>query len=236
MGPPAHRATAIAVARCASKSSISTIQTEMKFILAKKEGMTRVFGEDGRARAGTILAADPVTVTQIKTKDGKDTYAAIQIGVGVRKTKNISKPVLGHTMGKGYESIREFRTLDSEDRTPEVGSIIDASVFTVGDIVQVSGITKGKGFAGGVKRHGFHGGPRTHGQKHTERSPGSIGGSGGRAGGRVAKGMRMAGRMGADCVTVKNLKVLTVDAATGKIIVSGAVPGRRGTLLEVISK
>jgi len=203
----------------------------MKFILAKKEGMTRVFGEDGRARAGTILAADPVTVTAVKTKEGKDAYSAVQVGAGVRRTKNISKAILGHTKGKGYTDIREFRTDDSA----EVGSTIDASVFAVGDVVQVSGLTKGKGFAGVVKRHGFHGGPRSHGQKHTERSPGSIGGSGGRAGGRVAKGMRMAGRMGTDRVTVMNLKVLVVDAKEGKIIVSGAVPGRRGTLLEVVS-
>ena len=203
----------------------------MKFILATKEGMTRIFGEDGRALAGTILAADSVTVTQVKTKDGKDGYAAIQVGKGNRKTKNITKPVLGHTKGKGYEAIREFRT----DDTAEVGATIDASVFAVGDMVQVSGLTKGKGFAGVVKRHGFHGGPRTHGQKHTERAPGSIGGGGGRAGGRVAKGMRMAGRMGSDRVTVTNLKVLVVDALAGKLIVSGAVPGRRGTLLEVVS-
>ncbi len=203
----------------------------MKFILATKEGMTRIFGEDGVARAGTILVADPVTVTQVKTKEGKDGYAAVQVGRGARRTKNISKPVLGHTKGKGFEAIREFRT----DEAAEVGSTIDASVFAVGDTVQVSGLTKGKGFAGVVKRHGFHGGPRTHGQKHTERSPGSIGGSGGRAGGRVAKGMRMAGRMGTDRVTVTNLKVLVVDVAAGKIIVSGAVPGRRGTLLEVVA-
>src|SRR3989344_4851932 len=195
----------------------------MKFILAKKEGMTRVFGEDGRARAGTILAADPVTVTAVKTKEGKDAYSAVQVGAGVRRTKNISKAILGHTKGKGYTDIREFRTDDSA----EVGSTIDASVFAVGDVVQVSGLTKG---------NGFHGGPRSHGQKHTERSPGSIGGSGGRAGGRVAKGMRMAGRMGSDRVTVTNLKVLVVDALAGKLIVSGAVPGRRGTLLEVVSK
>ncbi len=203
----------------------------MKFILAKKEGMTRVFAEDGRAYAGTVLTADPVTVTQVKSKDGKDVYAAIQVGMGTRRPKNISKSVLGHTKGKGFTAIREFRTEDPA----EVGNSIDASVFVVGDVVQVSGITKGKGFAGVVKRHGFHGGPRTHGQKHTERSPGSIGGGGGRAGGRVAKGMRMAGRMGADRVTVKNLKVLVVDAAAGKLVVSGAVPGRRGTLVEVVS-
>ena len=193
--------------------------------------MTRLFGEDGRARAGTILVTDPVTVTQVKTKEGKDAYAAIQVGTGVRKIKNISKAVLGHTKGKGYTDIREFRT----DTAAVVGDTIDASVFAVGDTVHVSGITKGKGFAGVVKRHGFHGGPRSHGQKHTERSPGSIGGSGGRAGGRVAKGMKMAGRLGTDRVTVTNLKVLVVDAKAGKLIVSGAVPGRRGTLLEVVS-
>lgn len=204
----------------------------MKFILATKEKMTRVFADDGRAYAVTILAADPVVVTQVKTKDGKDGYAAVQVGAGERRAKNISKAVLGHTKGKGYEAIREFRGAEGA----ATGDTIDAAVFAVGDVVQVSGLTKGKGFAGVVKRHGFHGGPRSHGQKHTERSPGSIGGSNGRAGGRVAKGMRMAGRMGSDRVTVKNLKVLAVDLKAGEIIVSGAVPGRRGTLLEVVSK
>lgn len=194
--------------------------------------MTRVYGEDGRAHAATILKADAVTVTAVKTKDGKDGYSAIQVGQGVRKAKNVSKAVLGHTKGKAYSAIREFRT----DDTAEVGSTIDASVFAVGDTVQVSGITKGKGFQGVVKRHGFHGGPRTHGQKHTERAPGSIGGAGGRAGGRVAKGIPMGGRMGSDRVTVTNLKVLAVDLKAGEIVVSGAVPGRRGTLLEVVSK
>ena len=203
----------------------------MKFTIATKENMTRIFADDGRAYAGTILRVQPVTVTQVKTADGKDGYAAVQIGMGTRKTKNVSKPVLGHTGGKGYETIREFRT----DDAAEVGSTIDVSVFEVGDSVRVSGLTKGKGFAGVVKRHGFHGGPRSHGQKHTERAPGSIGGSGGRAGGRVAKGLKMAGRMGADRVTVTNLKVLAVDKAAGQIIISGAVPGRRGTLLEVVS-
>jgi large subunit ribosomal protein L3 len=203
----------------------------MKFILATKVGMTRIYGEDGLAHAGTILVADPVTVTQVKTPEGKDGYAAVQVGRGTRKTKNISKAVLGHTKGKGYEAIREFRT----DASAEVGATIDAATFSVGDMVRVSGLTKGKGFAGVVKRHGFHGGPRTHGQKHSEREAGSIGGGGGRAGGRVAKGIRMAGRMGGERVTVMNLKVLVVDPTAGEIIVSGAVPGRRGTLLEVMS-
>lgn len=225
------------MAERAMRLSSCVLFLKMKFILAKKEGMTRIFGEDGRARAGTILTADPVTVTQVKTKEGKDAYSAVQVGVGSRKVKNITKPVLGHTKGKGYTDIREFRVSDSDvvSGKLEVGSNIAADTFAVGDTVQVSGITKGKGFAGVVKRHGFHGGPRTHGQKHTERSAGSIGGSGGRAGGRVAKGMRMAGRMGSERVTVTNLKVLAVNAIEGKIIVSGAVPGRRGTLVEVVS-
>lgn len=203
----------------------------MKFILAKKQGMTRIYTEDGRALAGTVLKADPIVVTQVKTADGKDKYTAVQVGYGTRKTKNVSKAVLGHTKGKGYQAIREFRT-DAEGK--ELGSEIKVDTFAPGDTVQVSGLSKGHGFAGVVKRHGFHGGPRTHGQKHSEREPGSIGGSGGRAGGRVAKGIRMAGRMGQDRVTVTNLTVLAVDAKTGEIIVSGAVPGARGTLLEVV--
>lgn len=219
----ANRAMRFAIARFALSN--------MKFILATKENMTRVFA-DGRAYAGTILNMDPVTVTQVKSKDGKDGYTAVQVGMGTRKVKNITKAVLGHTAGKGYEVIREFPGATGV----EVGTTIDASTFAVGDTVTISGLTKGKGFAGVVKRHGFHGGPRSHGQKHTERSPGSIGGSGGRAGGRVVKGKKMAGRMGTERVTVANLKVLVVDKKAGKIIVSGAVPGHRGTLLEVVSK
>lgn len=203
----------------------------MKFILATKEKMTRVFAEDGRAYSATVLAAEPVVVTQVKTKDGKDGYSAVQVGFGERAAKNVSKAVLGHTKGNGYAAIREFSGAEGAAE----GDKIDAAIFAVGDVVQVSGLTKGKGFAGVVKRHGFHGGPRSHGQKHNERAPGSIGGSNGRAGGRVAKGLRMAGRMGGDRVTVKNLRVLAVDAQAGEIVVSGAVPGRRGTLLEIVS-
>lgn len=203
----------------------------MKFILAKKEGMTRIYTEDGRALAGTVLKADSIVVTAVKTVDGKDKYAAVQVGFGTRKAKNVSKAVLGQNKGKAFKKITEFRT---EAGDMAVGSEIKVDAFAPGDVVQVSGLTKGHGFAGVVKRHGFHGGPRSHGQKHSEREPGSIGGSGGRAGGRVAKGIRMAGRMGQDRVTVKNLKVLAVDPATNEIIVSGAVPGSRGTILEII--
>ncbi len=194
--------------------------------------MTRIFAADGYAHAATILKADPITVTQVKTKDGKDKYSAVQVGVGERKVKNISKAVLGHTKGKGYTHIREFR--DAGEM--EVGDTISADTFAVGDVVQVSGLSKGKGFQGVIKRHGFHGGPRSHGQKHSEHAPGSIGGGGGRAGGRVVKGMRMAGRMGTDRVTVTNLKILAIDAKAGEIIVSGAVPGIRGALLEVVGE
>lgn len=210
----------------------------MKFILAKKEGMTRVFGEDGRAQAATVLHTDSVMVTAVKSKDGKDGYAAVQVGFGARNPKNVNKAVLGQTKGNGFAAIREFRlpAQSGTEDTHELNSIINASIFAVGDTVQVSGISKGKGFAGVVKRHGFHGGSRTHGQKHSEHEPGSIGGSGGRAGGRVAKGIRMAGRMGGDRITVKNLKILAVDTKSGEIVVSGAVPGRRGTLLEVVAK
>ncbi len=220
-GTSSKSPTAIAVGRFALK---------MKFILAKKERMTRVYGEDGRARAATVLLTDGVTVTVLKTKAGKDGYSAVQIGHGTRREKNVSKAVLGHTK-KAYAAVREFRTEDAH----EVGATLDAGTFAVGDTVQVSGITKGKGFAGVVKRHGFHGGDRTHGQKHSEREPGSIGGGPGRAGGRVAPGMRMAGRMGGDRVTVTGLTILAVDPKAGEIVVSGAVPGRRGTLLEVVS-
>ncbi len=195
-----------------------------KFIVGTKQEMTQVFTEDGRVHPATILAVSPMTVTQIKTKD-KDGYNAVQFGFGMKKESKINKP----QKGKGtFSGFIELRT----DTQMEVSNTIDASAFAEGDTVTVSGITKAKGFQGVVKRHGFAGGRRTHGQKHSEREPGSIGG-GGRAGGRVVKGMRMGGRMGGDRVTVKNLKVLQVDAANGFLVVSGAIPGRRGTQIEI---
>ena len=201
----------------------------MKFLLARKERMTQIFTDDGRTVAGTVLSATPSVVTQVKTRDGKDGYNAVQVGFGERKAKNLSKAVAGHLKGKSFSVLKEFRT----DAAMELGAEVKVDTFAVGDEVVVSGTSKGKGFAGVVKRHGFHGGPRSHGQKHSEREPGSIGGSGGRAGGRVAKGMRMGGRMGQDRVTVKNLKVIAVDADANQIIISGAVPGSRGSLVEI---
>lgn len=204
---------------------------DMKFILAKKVNMTQIFGEDGAVQAATVLNVEPIVVSQIKTKE-KDGYNAVQIGSGIRREKNISKAVKGHLKDLGNLAIlKEFRTDDVSSLNK--GDKISVETFAVGDKVIVSAVSKGKGFQGVVKRHGFHGGPRSHGQKHSEREPGSIGGSGGRAGGRVAKGMKMAGRMGTEKVTVKNLKVLGIDAESNTMLVSGAVPGRRGTLVEV---
>lgn len=202
--------------------------------------MTQIFSEDGTASAVTVLSTLPMVVTQVKNKD-KDGYTAVQVGAGTRKDKNISKAVKGQIKGlagekMGFAAIKEFRIEDATEIAKyNTGDAVrlDLEGFALGDKVEVSSISKGKGFQGVVKRHGFHGGPRSHGQKHSEREPGSIGGSGGRAGGRVAKGMRMAGRMGSDRVTVKNLKVLGIDLENNTLLVSGAVPGRRGTLVEI---
>ncbi|OHB15235.1 MAG: 50S ribosomal protein L3 [Candidatus Zambryskibacteria bacterium RIFOXYC1_FULL_39_10] len=202
----------------------------MKFILAKKVNMTQIFGEDGKVQPATILSAQPVTISQIKTKE-KDGYTAVQIGAGTRREKNMSKPVKGHLKELGNLAVlKEFRVTDSS--VFNKGDKISLESFAVGDSINVSAISKGKGFQGVVKRHGFHGGPRSHGQKHSEREPGSIGG-GGRAGGKVIKGMRMAGRTGSDRITVKNLKVIGIDQENNIMLVSGAVPGRRGTLVEI---
>ncbi|PIR82818.1 50S ribosomal protein L3 [Candidatus Kaiserbacteria bacterium CG10_big_fil_rev_8_21_14_0_10_59_10] len=201
-----------------------------KYMLGTKEKMTQVFDEGGVAHAATVISAGPLTVTQVRT-DERDGYEAVQVGFGERRETRLSKPVRGHLKDlPNARYLREFK--DSEAR--ERGQTIDISIFSPGDEVTVSAVSKGKGFQGVVKRHGFAGGPRSHGQKDKERSPGSIGG-GGRAGGRVVKGMRMAGRMGGERVTVKNLRVLQVDPESRTLVISGAVPGRRGTLVEIRS-
>ena len=199
--------------------------------------MTTVFTDDGQAFAATIVQAAPVTVTQIKTKE-KEGYNAVQIGAIEKKEKRVAKPQVGHAkmIGKGV-ALKYFRELRQRDETlpegVEVGASINVSAFAEGEQVEVSAISKSKGFAGVVKRHGFHGGPRSHGQKHSERAPGSLGGSGGRAGGRVAKGYRMAGRMGSDRVTVRNLPIIQIIPETHELVIAGAIPGRRGTLVEI---
>ncbi|MBI4155676.1 MAG: 50S ribosomal protein L3 [Candidatus Zambryskibacteria bacterium] len=207
----------------------------MKFILGTKTNMTQIFDEAGMVHPVTVLKAGPLTVTAVKTVSGKDGYNAVQVGFGSHAEKNITKPVKGQMKGGNYMYLREFRTSTEETPMYTVGDNIDLSTFSSGDKVTVSAISKGKGFQGVVKRHGFHGGPRSHGQKHSEREPGSIGG-GGRDGGRVAKGKRMAGRMGEDRITSKGLTVVAVSPETGELFIRGAVPGRRGTLVEVKSE
>lgn len=192
--------------------------------------MTQFFDEDGVVHPATILSASPLTVTQIKTKE-KDGYDAVQVASIPQKKERVSKSVLGHT-NEAFKVIKEFR---GEVGDLQKGANINIDIFQAGDTVVISGVSKGKGFQGVVKRHGFKGGWNSHGQKHSMREPGSIGG-GGRAGGRVIKGMRMAGRMGSDRITQKNVKVLDVDVENGIILVKGAVPGKRGTVIEITQK
>lgn len=190
--------------------------------------MTQIFDAEGNVQVATVLSVTPLVVTQVKDKS-KDGYEAVQVGTGTRREKNIAKPQKGHFKELGNFAVtKEFR-LEKSD-TFKVGDKIDEGVFASGDKVVVSGISKGKGFQGVVKRHGFGGGPRSHGQKHSEREPGSIG-SGLRN--KVPRGMRMAGRMGSDRITLKNVKVLNVDTNSHELILSGAIPGRRGTLIEI---
>ena len=194
--------------------------------------MTQVWDERGNARPVTVVSATPSVVTQVKTVE-KDGYSAVQLGWGTRKAKNINKPLKGHIKELGnFRGLREWRL--TTPATQAVGDKISVEVFKKGDTVTVSGISKGKGFQGVVKRHGFHGGSRTHGQKHSEREPGAIGG-GARAGGRVAKGMRMAGRMGGERVTVRGLTIVDVLPEDNLLLIGGAVPGRRGTVVEIRS-
>ncbi|MEK9182389.1 MAG: 50S ribosomal protein L3 [Patescibacteria group bacterium] len=203
----------------------------MKFILGEKKNMSQIFDEKGDAHPVTILSAGPVVVTQVKTKD-KDGYEAIQVGYGEKKAKNINKAVTGHLKGLGnFRFLRELKIEDSKEVSGiKTGDRFDLSVFKEGDKITVSSVSKGKGFQGVVKRHGFKGGPRSHGQKHSEREPGSIS-QGLRT--SIRSGMRMAGRMGGDRVTVKNLKVMQIDPQNNILLLKGAVPGRRGTMVEI---
>ncbi len=210
----------IPCARCCGRFTY-----RMKAMLGTKGRMTQIFDEKGVVHAATVVNAGPLTVTQVKTKE-KDGYEATQFGFVTKKESHVNKA----QTAKPFRYMREFSPADGA--SPATGQSVDVSVFAVGDVVAVSAISKGKGFQGVVKRHGFRGGPRSHGQKNRERSPGSIGG-GGRAGGRVVKGMRMAGRMGGERVTVKNLKVLQVDSASNTLVISGAIPGRPGSLVEI---
>jgi large subunit ribosomal protein L3 len=196
-------------------------------IIGKKIGMSQIPREGGRMEAVTAVEAGPCCITQVKTED-KEGYTAIQLGFG--ESKRLNSPERGHLKELGkFRYLREFRVDDTAD--VQVGDRIDVSMFEPGDLVDVIGISRGKGFAGVVKRHHFRGGPKTHGQSDRHRAPGSIGAT--TTPGRVFKGTRMAGRMGTDRVTVRNLEVFETDPGRNLLIVKGAVPGYRNELLLI---
>ena len=199
----------------------------MKGILGRKQGMTRVFLEDGSVEAVSVVEVGPCVVTQVKTEQ-RHGYQAIQ--VGYREAKKPNKPEAGHLKRvTPVRHLREFRVDDLGDA--QIGQKIDATTFEAGDLVDVTGTSKGKGFAGGMKRHNFSGGPKTHGQSDRARAPGSVGA--GTSPGRVFKGTPMAGHMGDRRVTASNLKVVRVDSERNLLLVRGSVPGARNGMLVI---
>ncbi|MBI4280688.1 50S ribosomal protein L3 [Candidatus Uhrbacteria bacterium] len=200
----------------------------MKFILGRKMEMTQRFGSDGRVIPVTLVEAGPCVVTRVKQPE-VDGYQAVQLGFG--KAKKATKPVAGQLKGLGpFRFLREFRAADVSSLTPGVS--LDVSLFSPGDKIQIIGTSKGRGFQGVVKRHHFSGSPASHGHKDQLRMPGSIGS---KRQGPVQKGKRMAGRMGGERVTVKNLEIVEVDAAKNLLALKGAVPGARGSLVLIQS-
>ena len=200
-------------------------------ILGKKLGMTQIFSEDGLAIPVTIVEAGPCKVVQVKTLEN-DGYSAVQLGFEKKPERLVNKPMMGHFRKHKVEPfrfLREFR--DFPEEYCEVGKEVTVEVFEEGNIVKVTGISKGKGFQGVVKRHGFGGGPRTHGQSDRLRAPGSIGASAFPS--RVIKGLRMAGRMGGKQVTVKGLTIVKIDKENNLLFIKGAVPGARNSLLII---
>src|SRR2546427_2047625 len=196
-------------------------------ILGRKVGMTQFFEADGTSVPVTVIETEPNTVVQVKTKE-RDGYDAVQVGFGSRK--RINSPLKGHMKRHGqFRYLRELRVDDVQEWV--AGKKVGCEIFEAGDLVDVSGASKGRGFARGMKRHGFHGGPKKHRPSDRARAPGSIGA--GTDPGRVIKGMKMAGHMGTGQVTVKNLKVVRVDSDKGILMVRGAVPGNEGVLLKV---
>ena len=196
----------------------------MRAIIGRKLGVTRHFDENGNSVSATVVEAGPCYVTQVKKKE-TDGYDAVQFGFGDRKEKSVSKPELGHVAKAGlkpFQILKEIRDFESEEPL-KPGDLIKADIFDVGDKVKVTGVSKGKGFAGVIKRHNFSGGPQSHGQSDRLRAPGSLGQSSYPS--RVYKGTRMAGRMGGKKVTISGLKVLKVDAENNLMIIRGAIPG-----------
>lgn len=202
----------------------------MSGLIGKKIGMTSVFSAEGKNIPCTVIEAGPCVVTQVKTVE-KDGYAAVQLAYDDKKEKNTSKPLQGHFQKAGTTPKRKL--VEFQFETPlNLGDIVDASIITEGEWVDVTGISKGKGFQGVVKRHGFAGvGGQTHGQHNRQRHPGSLGASSWPS--RVMKGMRMAGRMGGDQVKALNLKVLKVIPENNLILVKGSIPGCKGSYVLI---
>ncbi len=208
----------------------------MSGIIGRKIGMTSVFDEQGDNIPCTVIEAGPNVVTQVKRADGKDAYDAVQLGFGEKKEKHTTKALRGHFEAAGVtpkRMLKEFRWAGDEvDLGDEI--LVD-DVFEVGEIIDVAGTTKGKGFQGVVRRHGFHGvGDRTHGQHNRERAPGSIGASSDPS--RVFKGMRMGGQMGNERSKVKNLEVVRIFPEHNLILVRGAIPGPINGFVELYKK
>lgn len=205
----------------------------VKGILGEKLGMTQVWDENNKIVPVTVIKAGPCVVTQVRTAE-KDGYSAIQLGFGAIDPRKVNKPDAGHFAKASVTPrryIAELRTSNAGEYT--LGQELTAETFQPGEIVDVSGTSKGKGFAGVMKRHGFHGLRASHGVKRKHRSPGSIGACA--TPGRVFKGLRMAGRMGSDRITTQNLKVQSVDAEKGLLLIKGSVPGPQGALVLVRS-
>jgi large subunit ribosomal protein L3 len=196
-------------------------------LIGRKLGMTQMFDESGVVHPVTVIECGPNVITQVKSTD-KDGYEAVQLGFGI--DKRLTKPEQGHRKSSGYMS-RTLREVKADDVSEyEVGQVLKADTFNTGELVDITGTSKGRGFQGGVKRHGFAGGSKTHGQSDRWRAPGSIGSSA--TPGRVFKGLKMAGHMGVDKVTVQNLKVLRVDVDRNILLVQGSVPGpNNGTVM-----
>jgi len=205
----------------------------VKGILGTKLGMTQLWDENNRIVPVTVIQAGPCVVTQVRTPETHG-YSAVQLGFGAVKAKKVTKPEAGHFAKADVtprKHLVELRTANASEFT--LGQELSADVFAGGEVVDVTGTTKGKGTAGVMKRHGFHGLRASHGVHRKHRSPGSIGGCS--TPGRVFKGLRMAGRMGNDKVTVQNLKIHAVDAERGLLLVRGAIPGNKGSLVVVRS-
>lgn len=205
----------------------------MKGMIGKKVGMTQVFDEQGTVIPVTVIQAGPCYITQIRSAD-RDGYVSVQLGYGETKPKNLTKGQLGHLKKADLPALRhlrEFRIANNADAAVEEGQEIKVDVFEAGDLVDVIGVSKGRGFAGTIKRHGFARGPKTHGQSDRMRSPGSIGMCA--APGRTLKGKRMGGRMGNDRVTIQNLPLVVVDAEKNLLAVKGSIPGAKGSIVMI---